>query len=98
MVMCASNAEHTKVELLIPPANSTPGEKVYFEGHQGEPEAQLNPKKKIFESIQPDLTTSDDLVASWKGIPFRTGKGLIKSATLANASIDNCLDDDKYGY
>jgi glutamyl-tRNA synthetase len=87
MVMCASNADHTKVELLIPPADSTPGEKVYFEGNEGEPEAQLNPKKKVFETVQPDMVTRDDLVAVWKGIPFRTSKGLIKSATLAKASI-----------
>lgn len=35
MVLCASNADHTKVELLAPPAGSIPGDRVYFEGHQG---------------------------------------------------------------
>ena len=87
MVMCASNSDHKKVELLVPPPNSSPGDKVFFEGNEGEPEAQLNPKKKVFETIQPDLMTTDELVAVWKNIPFRTSKGLIKSSTLAKASI-----------
>ncbi|KAJ3346474.1 G4 quadruplex nucleic acid binding protein [Kappamyces sp. JEL0680] len=87
MVMCASDAEHTKVEFLIPPEGSLPGDKVYFEGHEGEPEEQLNPKKKVFETIQPDFSTREDLVATWKGIPFRTKKGLVKAASLINANI-----------
>jgi len=87
MVLCACDAEHTKVELLVPPEGSQPGEKVYFEGFEGEPDAQLNPKKKVFESLQVDFTTSDDLVATWKGIPFRTSKGVIKSSSLVKAIV-----------
>jgi len=87
MVLCACNAEHDKVELLVPPEGSKPGDKVYFEGYEGEPDAQLNPKKKVFESLQVDFTTTDDLVATWKGIPFRTDKGVIKSSSLVKAII-----------
>ena len=87
MVLCASNSDHTKVEFLIPPENSLPGEKIYFEGHQGIPELQLNPKKKVWEEVQVDFKTTDDLVAVWKGIPFRTIKGVVKSASIAGASI-----------
>ncbi len=85
--MCASDAEHTKVEFLVPPEGSIPGDKVYFENHEGTPEPQLNPKKKVFETIQPDFSTRDDLVAVWKNIPFRTAKGLIKAKSLVNANI-----------
>jgi glutamyl-tRNA synthetase len=87
MVMCASDAEHTKVEFLVPPEGSQPGDKVFFEGHEGEPEAQLNPKKKVFETLQPEFSTRDDLVAVWKGVPFQTKNGLVKASTLAKASI-----------
>ncbi|KAJ3044233.1 hypothetical protein HDV00_002911 [Rhizophlyctis rosea] len=87
MVMCASNADHSKVEFLVPPEGSVPGDRVYFEGHEGEPEAQLNPKKKIFETVQPQFTTRDDLVATWNGVPFRTAKGLVKAGSLVGASI-----------
>lgn len=85
--MCASNADHTKVEFLVPPPGSKAGDKVYFEGHEGTPDEQLNPKKKVFESIQPDFTTRDDFVAVWKDVPFQTKNGLIKASTLKAASI-----------
>jgi len=49
------------VELVSPPADARAGARVYFEGWQGEPEKQLNPKKKIWEMFQPGFTTTDDL-------------------------------------
>lgn len=87
MVMCASNADHTVVELLDPPAGSVPGDVVYFKGHQGTPDAVLNPKKKVFESVQPDFVTGDDLVARWKDVAFQTDRGVVKSRSLKGAHI-----------
>jgi aminoacyl tRNA synthase complex-interacting multifunctional protein 1 len=49
------------VELVKPPPDSKPGERVYFEGWEGDPEGILNPKKKVWESVQPGFTTTDDL-------------------------------------
>ena len=49
------------VELVNPPADAKAGERVYFEGWQGEPEKVLNPKKKIWETFQPGFTTTDAL-------------------------------------
>ena len=49
------------VELVLPPADANPGEKVWFEGWEGEPEGILNPKKKIWEMVQPGFTTTEDL-------------------------------------
>lgn len=34
------------------------GERVMFEGFEGAPEPVLNPKKKLWEKIAPDLTTN----------------------------------------
>jgi len=48
-------------ELVTPPADSKAGERVYFEGWEGEPEGVLNPKKKVWEMIQPGFTTTADL-------------------------------------
>ena len=87
MVLCASDSSHEKVEFLVPPPNSMPGESVFFEGHKGTPEAQLNPKKKVWETIQPDFSTREDLVATWKGVEWKTNRGLIKSASIPKASI-----------
>ena len=50
MVVCASNADHTAVELLLPEGEL--GERIFLEGHQelfvqGDITPVLNPKKKV---------------------------------------------------
>ena len=87
MVLCASDAEHAKVEFLVPPKGSVPGDRVFFEGYEGEPDEQLNPTKKIFETVQPGFSTRDDLVAVWNGVPWKTSKGVIKAGSLVGATI-----------
>lgn len=69
MVMCASTPD--KVELLKPPENVKPGDRVVFDKYPGEPDAQLNPKKKIWEQVAPDIKTSDDGVALYKDCEFK---------------------------
>uniref|UniRef100_A0A8D0GKU3 Aminoacyl tRNA synthetase complex interacting multifunctional protein 1 n=1 Tax=Sphenodon punctatus TaxID=8508 RepID=A0A8D0GKU3_SPHPU len=86
MVMCASSPE--KVEILAPPSGAAPGERITFEGFPGEPEKELNPKKKIWEQIQPDLHTNDQCIGTYKGVPFEVkGKGICRSQTMANSGI-----------
>jgi len=50
MVLCASNEDHTKVEILRPKPGSKIGERVKIQGKEAlfkdEPEPVLNPKKK----------------------------------------------------
>ena len=57
-MLCASNATHDQVDPISPPEGVAIGERVTFEGFPGEPEAQLNPKKKVFEKLAPDLSTT----------------------------------------
>lgn len=86
MVMCASSPE--KVEILVPPSSCVPGERIIFEGFPGEPDAQLNPKKKIFEQLAPDIKTDDNCIATYKGVPFTVkDKGVVKSVSMANVNI-----------
>nr|XP_060635109.1 aminoacyl tRNA synthase complex-interacting multifunctional protein 1 isoform X2 [Anolis sagrei ordinatus] len=86
MLMCASTPE--KVEILVPPSGVVPGERITFEGYPGEPEKELNPKKKIWEQIQPDLHTNEECVATYKGVPFEVkGKGVCKAPTMASSGI-----------
>ncbi|KAF3924076.1 hypothetical protein ABW21_db0209216 [Orbilia brochopaga] len=47
------------IELVAPPAGAQAGEKVFFDGYQGQPEAVLNPKKKVWEAVQPGFTTTE---------------------------------------
>jgi aminoacyl tRNA synthase complex-interacting multifunctional protein 1 len=53
------------VELVSPPADSKAGDRVFFEGWKGEPEGVLNPKKKVWETIQPGFTTTAGLEAAF---------------------------------
>ncbi|TSK22504.1 Aminoacyl tRNA synthase complex-interacting multifunctional protein 1 [Bagarius yarrelli] len=86
MVMCASTPE--KVEILDPPSGAQPGERVTFQGYSGEPDKELNPKKKVWEQVQPDLRTDDQGVANYKGAAFEVaGKGICKAQTLSNTGI-----------
>ncbi|CAK7230747.1 G4 quadruplex nucleic acid binding protein [Sporothrix eucalyptigena] len=71
------------VELVNPPADAPAGAKVFFEGWKGEPEGQLNPKKKVWEMFQPGFTTTDDLEVGFDaGVVKELGKeGLGKLVT-----------------
>ncbi|TMW41256.1 hypothetical protein DOY81_013665 [Sarcophaga bullata] len=86
MVMCASTPE--KVEVLSPPEGSVPGDLVHCEGYPRQPDAQMNPKKKIFETCAPDLKTNDALVACYKGAALNVpGKGNVVAQTLKNVQV-----------
>ncbi|KUJ16212.1 nucleic acid-binding protein [Mollisia scopiformis] len=53
------------VELVTPPAEAKAGERVFFEGWKGEPEGVLNPKKRVWDTIQPGFTVTEDLAAAF---------------------------------
>jgi len=86
MVMCASSPD--KVEILDPPSGAVPGDRVTFQGFPGEPDKELNPKKKVWEQVQPDLLTDAQCVATYKGAAFEVaGKGVCKAQTMSNSGI-----------
>lgn len=86
MVMCASTPE--KVEILSPPAGAVPGDLIHCEGFARNPDPIMNPKKKIFETVAPDLMVNGDFVGTYKGAALVVeGKGPIKSQTLKNVII-----------
>lgn len=65
MVLCGSTDE--KVEFVEPPAGSKAGDKIFFAGFgDDEPLKQLNPKKKIWEALQPHFTTNESLEVIFK--------------------------------
>lgn len=57
------------------------------------PEPQLNPKKKVFETIQPSFTTLENREAAWidpetKSVHrIRTKDGVLKSKSFVGASL-----------
>lgn len=86
LVLCASNSDHTQCEPVVPPAEAKIGEKVTVAGFEGAPEEVLNPKKKQFEKIQPDLTTDGSGVACYQKIPFMLS-GKPCTSSILNAVV-----------
>lgn len=91
MVLCAS--KDGKVEFVNPPAGSKAGEKLFFEDFNGTPEKQLNPKKKIWEAVQPKFTTTDAFEVTYteegkepKKLVNERGE-LCKNLTLTGANV-----------
>ncbi|PWY99418.1 nucleic acid-binding protein [Testicularia cyperi] len=104
MLLCATHKDGKDggVEPVCPPEGSQPGDKVWVEGYEGrEPEAVLNPKKKIFEAIQPNYITTEGKQCAWVGpLPdsadpeadkkprlLRTEKGVLFSENFVGASL-----------
>jgi len=85
MVMCASTPE--KVEIMAPPPGSKPGDLVQVEGFSRNPDAQLNPKKKIFEACAPDLKVNDGKQATYKGVLWTVNGQPVTSQTLVGVQI-----------
>ena len=54
------------MEPLNPPKGSAPGDKVFIEGYNtGEPDAQLNPKKKVWDKIQVSQKVLGKIIVSF---------------------------------
>ncbi|OMP86348.1 GU4 nucleic-binding protein 1 [Diplodia seriata] len=72
------------VELVNPPADAKAGDRVLFEGWEGEPEGVLNPKKKVWETLQPGFTTTDNLEVGFEvgDVPQLAGEGPEKKTGL----------------
>ncbi|XP_059632142.1 probable methionine--tRNA ligase [Cornus florida] len=87
MVLAASDSDHTKVELVDPPQSAAVGERVTFPGFEGKSDDVLNPKKKVWETVQVDLHTNKELVACYKDVPFTTSAGVCKVLTICDGSI-----------
>jgi aminoacyl tRNA synthase complex-interacting multifunctional protein 1 len=89
MVLCTSNSDKSKVEPLLVPEGVEVGERIFFGDTPSvhEPDAELNPKKKYFESVQPDWKTKDDKIAYYQDLPFNTPKGPITTASIAGGTI-----------
>ncbi len=85
MVLCASS--DGEVQFVEPPEGAQVGERIMVDGFSGEPATENQViKKKMLESIFPDLKTNGEGVATYKGIPLRTTAGICRSG-LFNVPI-----------
>ena len=61
---------------------------VHVEGFPRKPDAVLNPKHKVFETVAPDLKTDANRVATYKGVALTVpGKGNVTSPSLTGVQI-----------
>ena len=74
---------------MEPPANAKIGERVLFGTFEGNPEPENKvAKKKIFESVAPDLKTNGDGICVWKDSMSKTSDGPIKASKgMPNAQV-----------
>jgi len=89
MLICASDEDHTHVEIIDPPAGSVPGDIVTVEGEEHEPDGVINlsDKGNIFAKLQEHLKTNDNCVATFKGKELRSAKGTFSCKTLKNCHL-----------
>jgi methionine--tRNA ligase beta chain len=99
MVICASNADHSVVKLLEPPATAQPGDCVSFPGFGLEEEladggkrrepatSSQVAKKKILEKLAPGLKTNENGIAMWENSPFTIGSLGTVGSPLPNALV-----------
>lgn len=64
---------------LTPPAGAAIGELIGFEGYTMQPAEAGNRATKAFSKIAGDFYVNDDGVATYKGVPFMTSAGVIRS-------------------
>eukprot|EP01053_Blabericola_migrator_P000855 Blabericola_migrator_1__854@NODE_120_length_13560_cov_140_919884_g26_i1_p4_GENE_NODE_120_length_13560_cov_140_919884_g26_i1NODE_120_length_13560_cov_140_919884_g26_i1_p4_ORF_typecomplete_len390_score73_27tRNA_bind/PF01588_20/1_3e20_NODE_120_length_13560_cov_140_919884_g26_i11184913018 len=91
MLMCASNADHSKIELMSPPECAKPGDIVRFEGYDSPPDEVLSTKKnqEPLPHILKHLVTDENCVGRFKGarmIHVASGQE-VRCATIKQGSI-----------
>lgn len=86
MVLCGTNAEG-KTELVTPPEATAVGARITVEGFSGEADPQLNPRKKVFETVSADFAVTSEGVAAYKGVPFTSPDGPCVLPTIRDGII-----------
>jgi aminoacyl tRNA synthase complex-interacting multifunctional protein 1 len=87
MVLCCSNTDHTKVDLVVAPESVAPGARVTCGSLElpAKHAEVLNPKKKVWENGGPFLAVKDG-VAVFDGVPLSVG-GVPLKCSASNGTI-----------
>lgn len=72
---------------MEPPEGAAVGDRVTAPGFGGAPDEQLNPKKKVWEAVQPELGTDGACVACYRGAALATAAGPCTVRTVAGGTI-----------
>ncbi|KAJ1473165.1 hypothetical protein T484DRAFT_1637390, partial [Baffinella frigidus] len=85
MVLCGSNAEHTAVQILEPPAGSEVGEHLYLDSF-----GLMKPSKSqqgIWKMVAPDMKLDGEGRAVYRDKLFSTAKGPLTCKTLKDCTV-----------
>ncbi|CAF0796571.1 unnamed protein product [Didymodactylos carnosus] len=103
MLMCGSNENPRVVELLTPPSDCEIGEQLTIEGHNHNEQSQppifqeLNPKKKIWETLQVDFRVSSNGTAEWKYMPLLAKNGQKRNVLASKQKINGGCTMNRLG-
>merc|ERR1712166_1462739 len=92
MVLAASDASHSKIELVQWPEGSHLGERITTQGldiwdHPAEANVNGKNKKSAWAKIAPSLTTNAECVACFEGAPLLTSAGPCTAKSLSSANV-----------
>eukprot|EP00457_Paulinella_chromatophora_P011340 gb/GEZN01011474.1/.p1 GENE.gb/GEZN01011474.1/~~gb/GEZN01011474.1/.p1 ORF type:complete len:329 (+),score=41.67 gb/GEZN01011474.1/:25-1011(+) len=95
MVLAASTADKSVVELVLPPSNAPLGVRVYLDGDEDSKledwmaDAEINAKgkKNVWALMHDKLVVDADGIVRYDGRALRTLDGLITSPTLRNVKV-----------
>ncbi|KAJ3201457.1 hypothetical protein HDU67_001330 [Dinochytrium kinnereticum] len=95
MVLATTSTDGTIVELLDAPKGAAPGDRCWFDTHPGTDFSQLNPKKKVWEGVQPRLKTDGTRRAVYVNVEagvktvnvLRCAKGEVTVKSVVGGSI-----------
>lgn len=89
MLLCASNDDHSKIELLIPPEGAKAGDPVTIEGIERKPAGEINLSKhnNPWGKVEKLLTSDEGLTVTFDGKQLTTAGGIIKTKSLKAAHI-----------
>ncbi|ESO10885.1 hypothetical protein HELRODRAFT_97098 [Helobdella robusta] len=93
-VMLCAVGKQKVTELISVPEGSKPGDKIFTEGHFNELsnhedacDASNELERKVWDKLQADLKTDEELKVVWRSLPLCTVKGQLKSKILKNVHI-----------
>lgn len=90
MVLCASNKDKTKIELIRPPEGSRVGERIFIEKPFGEnciTIVDARKKNSAWDKIKNKLATDEHKLACFDGRPMKTMAGPCFAYSLSNSFI-----------
>jgi len=90
MVLCGSDNDEGKVQLLEPPADAEIGERINVEGYEEpmpDPVLKSKTQQKVWPRVAEDLKTDGEGRAVYKGKPLLTSAGTLRCPDLKDAPI-----------